>query len=100
MELLDGLTLKDKIAQRPLPLAEAIAIAIFQSPTANALSLSNSVREKMEKLKANFPPGMDYDIVYDPTRFVQTSIEKVVVTLDATRPRAWSVRIIPASPRP
>ena len=60
---------------------EAIAIAIFQSPTANALSLSNSVREKMEKLKANFPPGMDYDIVYDPTRFVQTSIEKVVVTL-------------------
>jgi multidrug efflux pump len=60
---------------------EAIAIAIFQSPTANALSLSNNVREKMELLKANFPPGMDYAIVYDPTRFVQTSIEKVVVTL-------------------
>ena len=35
----------------------------------------------MEKLKANFPPGMDYAMVYDPTRFVQTSIEKVVVTL-------------------
>ena len=60
---------------------EAIAIAIFQSPTANALSLSNNVREKMELLKANFPPGVEYSIVYDPTRFVKTSIEKVVVTL-------------------
>ena len=60
---------------------EAVAIAIFQSPTANALALSNSVREKMEKLKASFPPGVEYSIVYDPTRFVKTSIEKVVVTL-------------------
>jgi len=35
----------------------------------------------MEKLKASFPPGVEYSIVYDPTRFVKTSIEKVVVTL-------------------
>jgi multidrug efflux pump len=60
---------------------EAVAIGIFQSPTANALALSNTVRATMERLKAGFPPGMDYSIVYDPTRFVQTSIEKVVVTL-------------------
>jgi len=60
---------------------EAAAIAIFQSPDANALALSDNVRAKMETLKRNFPPGMDYSIVYDPTRFVQTSIEKVVGTL-------------------
>ena len=60
---------------------EAVAIAIFQSPTANALALSDSVRATMERLKTGFPPGMDYSIVYDPTRFVKTSIEKVVVTL-------------------
>ena len=35
----------------------------------------------MERLKPDFPQGMDYNIVYDPTRFVQTSIEKVVQTL-------------------
>ncbi len=35
----------------------------------------------MERLKADFPPGVDYDIVYDPTRFVRTSITKVVQTL-------------------
>ncbi len=60
---------------------EAAAIAIFQAPGSNALALSNDVRATMEELKPSFPPGMSYSIVYDPTRFVQTSIEKVVVTL-------------------
>jgi hydrophobe/amphiphile efflux-1 (HAE1) family protein len=60
---------------------EAAAVAIFQGPGSNALQLSNDVRATMERLKANFPPGVDYAIVYDPTRFVQTSIEKVVMTL-------------------
>ena len=35
----------------------------------------------MARLKKGFPQGIDYDIVYDPTRFVQSSIEKVVHTL-------------------
>ncbi|MGC4365361.1 efflux RND transporter permease subunit [Hydrogenophaga sp. R2] len=60
---------------------EAAAIAVFQAPGSNALALSGSVRETMDRLAKNFPPGVSYDIVYDPTRFVQTSIEKVVVTL-------------------
>ncbi len=60
---------------------EAAAIAVFQSPGSNALALSNDVRRTMDRLKPGFPPGVDYAIVYDPTRFVQTSIEKVVVTL-------------------
>jgi multidrug efflux pump len=60
---------------------EAAAIAIFQAPGSNALAISANVRETMESLKAAFPAGVQYDIVYDPTRFVQTSIEKVVVTL-------------------
>jgi multidrug efflux pump len=60
---------------------EAAAIAIFQAPGSNALALSNGVRERMAALKAGFPAGVDYSIVYDPTRFVQTSIEKVVATL-------------------
>jgi multidrug efflux pump len=60
---------------------EAAAIAIFQAPGSNALALSNEVRRTMERVKADFPPGVAYSIVYDPTRFVQTSIEKVVQTL-------------------
>jgi multidrug efflux pump len=60
---------------------EAAAIAIFQAPGSNALAIASDVRKTMERVKANFPAGVQYDIVYDPTRFVQTSIEKVVVTL-------------------
>jgi multidrug efflux pump len=60
---------------------EAAAIVIFQAPGSNALALSNNVRAAMERIKPNFPPGVAYSIVYDPTRFVQTSIEKVVTTL-------------------
>jgi multidrug efflux pump len=60
---------------------EAAAIAVFQAPGSNALAISNNVRQTMERLKADFPQGMSYSIVYDPTRFVQTSIEKVVHTL-------------------
>ena len=60
---------------------EAAAIGIFQTPGSNALELSQNVRATMERVKANFPAGVSYDIVYDPTRFVQTSIEKVVHTL-------------------
>jgi multidrug efflux pump len=60
---------------------EAVGIGVFQSPGSNALAISNNVRKAMERLKADFPQGVSYDIVYDPTRFVQTSIEKVVHTL-------------------
>src|SRR5436305_456324 len=45
----------------------AVAIPIFQLPGANALELSKDVRAKMEELKQNFPEGLDYAVVYDPT---------------------------------
>lgn len=59
----------------------AVAIPIFQSPGSNALEISNNVRATMEELKKNFPQGLDYSIVYDPTVFVRQSIDKVVHTL-------------------
>src|SRR5712672_4139935 len=59
----------------------AVAIPIFQMPGANAIQLSKDVRSKMEELKRNFPDGIDYSVVYDPTVFVRHSIEAVVHTL-------------------
>jgi multidrug efflux pump len=59
----------------------AVAIPIFQTPGANALQLSKDVRAKMEELKKNFPEGIDYSVVYDPTIFVRHSIEAVIHTL-------------------
>jgi multidrug efflux pump len=45
------------------------------------LQLSADVRRTMEELKKNFPDGVDYSVVYDPTVFVRHSIEAVVHTL-------------------
>lgn len=59
----------------------AVAIPIFQRPGSNAIDISNEVRAKMAELKQNFPEGMDFDIVYDPTIFVRGSIGAVVHTL-------------------
>ncbi len=59
----------------------AAAIPIFQQPGSNALELSKNVRSAMEELKKNFPAGLDYSVVYDPTRFVEKSIEAVIHTL-------------------
>ena len=59
----------------------AVAIPIFQSPGSNAIEISNQVRATMDELKKNFPEGLDYSIVYDPTVFVRDSIEAVIHTL-------------------
>jgi multidrug efflux pump len=59
----------------------AAAIPIFQRPGSNAIEVSKSVRAKMQQLKRDFPPGVDYRIVYDPTVFVRGSIRAVVHTL-------------------
>ena len=59
----------------------AAAIPIFQTPGSNAIAISDQVRATMKQLKKNFPEGVDYSIVYDPTIFVRGSIEAVIHTL-------------------
>jgi multidrug efflux pump len=60
---------------------QAVALPIFQAPGSNAIQLSEDVRKKMAELKNQFPDGVDYSIVYDPTVFVRDSIKAVVHTL-------------------
>src|SRR3569623_1506071 len=60
---------------------EAVAVPIFAAPGSNAIAISNGVRAAMKDLNAQMPEGVQYDIVYDPTQFVRSSIESVVHTL-------------------
>jgi multidrug efflux pump len=55
----------------------AAALPISQRPGSNALETSTQVRQTMERLKKNFPEGVDYRIAYDPTVFVRESIHAV-----------------------
>ena len=59
----------------------SVAIPVFQAPGSNAIKISERVRATMEELKKDFPEGLDYAIIYDPTVFVRQSIEKVIHTL-------------------
>jgi multidrug efflux pump len=59
----------------------AVALPIAQLPGSNAIATSDAVRSTMKELKKNFPDGLDYNIVYDPTIFVRDSIAAVVHTL-------------------
>lgn len=59
----------------------AVALGIMQSPGANALAVSDEVRAAMKELSADFPASVESRIVYDPTQFVRSSINAVVVTL-------------------
>jgi multidrug efflux pump len=72
----DAYNLRARLDNKP-----AVGIIVFEAPGANALQMANDVRAKMEELKADFPPGLEYSIVYDTTRFVQDSIHAVIHTL-------------------
>lgn len=58
------------------------SIMIKQRPGSNAREVIQNIKDRMKELKANFfPAGMDYNISYDISRFLDTSIEEVVKTL-------------------
>jgi hydrophobe/amphiphile efflux-1 (HAE1) family protein len=59
----------------------ATALVIFQRPGSNALATAAAIRAEMERLKKDFPPGVAYSVVYNPTEFIQASIDEVVKTL-------------------
>ena len=56
-------------------------IGIYQLPGGNALAAGDGIAAAMQRLSANFPEGMRYDIVYDTTAFVKASISEVEHTL-------------------
>lgn len=59
----------------------AAGFAVSLATGANALDTATAVRERMEEFSSVFPEGMQYQIPYDTTPFVQISIEEVVKTL-------------------
>ena len=59
----------------------AVALAIFQRPGSNALDTAKGVVDLMAKLSQRFPPGVKYAIVYNPTQFIQQSVDAVIDTI-------------------
>ncbi|MEO1603428.1 MAG: efflux RND transporter permease subunit [Pseudomonadota bacterium] len=59
----------------------ALPIGIFQRPGSNALDTSDQIIAAMDEMAEEFPPGVEYKIVYNPTEFIAESIDAVFVTL-------------------
>jgi HAE1 family hydrophobic/amphiphilic exporter-1/multidrug efflux pump len=61
--------------------AAVSGMGVYLQSGANALATAQAVRAKLDEMQKRFPPGMDYIIPYDTTRFIRASIHEVVVTL-------------------
>lgn len=57
------------------------SLILKQNPGSNSNKIIANVKEKLEELKKNFPPGVDYEINYDVSSFVTASIDQVLHTL-------------------
>lgn len=58
------------------------SIMLKQRPGSNASEVIQNVKDKMAELKMHsFPPGMDYNMAYDVSRFLDASISAVLHTL-------------------
>jgi multidrug efflux pump subunit AcrB len=88
----------------------AIGLAIFQLPGTNAIATANAVRKAMERVKADFPPGVAYAAPYDTTQFTREGLADVlrtlviaialVVVVVVVFLQGWRASIIPCSPCP
>jgi len=61
--------------------APSNSIIIYQSPGSNALDVADQVKTTMARLKKDFPPGLDYKMVYEISDFVRASVHEVQKTL-------------------
>jgi hydrophobe/amphiphile efflux-1 (HAE1) family protein len=59
----------------------AVALAIFQRPGTNALTTAKGIIDTMKTVSTRFPPGVAYDIVFNPTQFIQQSVDAVIETI-------------------
>ena len=57
------------------------AIVLKQNAGSNATKVIEEVKGKLDELKKNFPPGVDYKISYDVSKFLDASVEQVTDTL-------------------
>ncbi len=59
----------------------AVALAMFQRPGSNALQTAQAIIDAMQALSADFPKGLAYRIVYNPSAYIAQSIDAVYETI-------------------
>ncbi len=62
----------------------AIAVLVYQRPGTNAVDTAAEVKRTMNEMSKDFPQGIGYEIAYNPTDYVEQSINEVIETLFLT----------------
>src|SRR5262249_3706062 len=60
---------------------QAVPLLIFQRPGSNALATAEEIQATMKELSKDFPSGLRYDVVYNPTDFIAQSVAAVEQTI-------------------
>ena len=61
-----------------------VALAVYQSPGANALDTMKDVRGELKRLAQQQPSDLQYQIILDTTKYVSAAIDEIVLTLGLT----------------
>jgi len=59
----------------------SLAIAVLQQPGANALATTAKIEAAMKEMSKTFPPGLSYNIGYNPTEFIGESVSELIKTI-------------------
>src|SRR5882724_2867839 len=60
---------------------ESVALAVFQRPGSNALTTGDNIVKTMKDISGSFPKGIEHGLFYNPTQFIQQSVNAVVETI-------------------
>ena len=60
---------------------KAVALPVFQRPGSNAIVTADGIKAAMAEMSTKFPPGLEYEIAYNPTDFISQSIDAVYHTI-------------------
>ncbi|MGE3915320.1 MAG: efflux RND transporter permease subunit, partial [Hyphomicrobiaceae bacterium] len=60
---------------------QALGLGVFQRPGSNALATASAIRTAMDEMSKTFPSGLKYTIIYNPTQFIQQSVDAVLRTI-------------------
>jgi hydrophobic/amphiphilic exporter-1 (mainly G- bacteria), HAE1 family len=72
---------QDYVTNSYLNGSPAVALGIFARPGTNALDAAADIQKTMASIAQDFPQGLEYRIVYNPTEFISESISEVYKTI-------------------
>ena len=61
-----------------------VALSLYRQSDANAIGVVDAANAKLKELSKFFPEGVYYEMVYDPTDYIRTSMKEVIETLILT----------------